>query len=44
MAGYGRLIEVKKDWDIDDLMDAHEALDIKAEAEHHANEMARMKS
>lgn len=41
MAGLGSLIDIREKWTIDDLMDAHEALDIKFEAEHHAAEMAR---
>ena len=33
MAGLDTLTNVKYHWTIDDLMDAHEALDIKQEAE-----------
>jgi len=36
MAGHGSLLEIKKLWSIDDLMDAHEALDIQEEVEEHA--------
>ena len=36
--GYGSLIEVQEQWSIDDIYDAHEALDIKAEIEQHARE------
>lgn len=38
IAGYGTLHEVKHLWTIDDLMDAHEALDIKEEAERYYSE------
>lgn len=33
MAGFGQLLEVRFRWTIDDLLDAHEVLDIKEEAE-----------
>lgn len=36
MAGYGTLYEVKKVWQIDDVADAHEILDLKEEAERKA--------
>lgn len=36
--GLGTLKEVKYDWTIDDLMDAHEALDVKEEIEARAME------
>lgn len=43
MAGFGRLKEVKDDWNIDELLDAHEALDIKEEREAAMMEKARGK-
>lgn len=36
MAGYGSLHEVKKLWTIDDVADAHEILDLQADAERRA--------
>lgn len=44
MAGLARLHEVKNEWTIDELLDAHEVLDIRDEAEHHAYEAARRRS
>jgi hypothetical protein len=41
LAHCGTLLEVRNAWTIDDLMDAHEALDIQAEIEHHRMESAR---
>lgn len=35
MCGTGSLVEVQYQWTIDDLFDAHEALDIKSEMEEH---------
>lgn len=40
-AKYGTLTEVHEHWSIDDLFDAHEVLDVQAEAEAHQAE--RMK-
>ena len=37
MAGYGTLHEVKYKWEIEELFDALEVLDIKEEAEQRAN-------
>lgn len=41
MAGFDGLYTVKKVWNIDDLMDAHEVLDAKAEAERQEVEKAK---
>jgi hypothetical protein len=41
MAGLGSLIDVKTKWTIDDLMDAHECLDIRDEADEHMVESCR---
>lgn len=38
MAGHDSLLNVKYRWTIDDLLDSHEALDIKEEMEQHAME------
>lgn len=40
-AGYGTLHDVKHRMTLDDLLDAHEALDIKEEAQEHMMERAR---
>lgn len=37
----GQLLDVKFKWTIDDLLDAHEALDIKEEMESHLLESQR---
>ena len=44
MAQYGSLIEVQTQWSIDDLFDAHEALDVKAEMEAQEAERIRRES
>jgi hypothetical protein len=41
MSGLDSLTIVEREWSIDDLYDAHEALDIKAESERHAMESQR---
>lgn len=41
MGGVGTLMEVKKRWTLDDLMDAHELLDAKAAAEAQMMQKAR---
>lgn len=41
MAGLGTLMEVRYQWTIDDIFDAHEALDIREEAERKAIERTR---
>ena len=41
MAGLGTLSNVKNTWTIDDLLDSHEALDIKEEMEQDAMEPKR---
>jgi hypothetical protein len=38
MAGFGTLHEVKHQWTIEDLWDAHEACDIKEEAQAYQEE------
>lgn len=43
MAGYGTLHEVRHLWSIDDLMDAVECLEVKADAEAWAHEQAQRK-
>lgn len=43
MAGYGTLTEVRRDWSIDDLMDAVECLEVKADAEVWAHQQAQKK-
>lgn len=43
MAGYGTLHEVRTLWSIDDLMDAVECLEVKADAEAWAHEQAQRK-
>lgn len=42
MAGMATLLQVKKEWTIDDLWDAHELLDIKDEAEAAQLEHAKL--
>lgn len=44
MEGLDTLVNVQTVWNIDDLFDAHEALDIKAEMEREALEEARRRS
>ena len=43
MAGYGSLAEVRERWSIDDLLDAVECLEVKADAEAWAHEQAQRK-
>lgn len=35
MAGLDTLINIETKWSLDDLMDGHEALDVKSEIERH---------
>jgi len=37
VAQIATLEEIERSWSIDDMLDAHEALDIKFEQEEHAN-------
>ena len=41
LAGHGTLIEVQEHWSLDDLVDCHEALDIRAEIEKEEAEKAK---
>ena len=41
MAGYDTLINVQTAWNLDDLLDAHEVLDIQQEVEAQAMEDAK---
>lgn len=40
LAKIATLEEIERSWTINDLMDAHEALDVQAEAEHYAHKNA----
>lgn len=44
MAGLGTLREVRHEWTMVDLLDAHEALAVRAEMERLASEESRRKS
>jgi hypothetical protein len=41
LAGLDSLTNIEEKWSVDDLYDAHEALDVKAEMEHFMMENAR---
>jgi len=41
VAGFGSLMEVRKEWDLDALCDAHEVLDLREDAEQQALQEAQ---
>jgi len=44
LAGHGTLIDVEQNWSIDDVQDAHEAMDVKASIEKIVTDRAIQKS